>query len=92
MNINELKFNNVINKCPAIKFAVNRIESDKGRIIILIVSMIVMNGAKKIGVLIGIRCAIIFLVLLINDIIIKNNQNGKAKLNEKIIWLEDEKI
>lgn len=42
----ELKFNNVINKCPAIKFAVSRIDNDIGRIIILIVSMIVINGAR----------------------------------------------
>lgn len=44
--INELKFNNVISKCPAIKFAVNRIDRDSGRIIILIVSIIVISGAK----------------------------------------------
>jgi len=44
--INELKFNNVINKWPAIKFAVNRMDKDKGRMIILIVSIIVINGAK----------------------------------------------
>jgi len=43
---NELKFNNVINKWPAIKFAVSRIDRDKGRIIILIVSIIVIKGAK----------------------------------------------
>ena len=42
----ELKFNNVISKCPAIKFAVKRIDSDIGRIIILIDSIIVIKGAK----------------------------------------------
>lgn len=46
MIIIELKFNNVISKCPAIKFAVNRIDKDKGRIIILIVSIIVIKGAR----------------------------------------------
>lgn len=46
MIIIELKFNNVISKCPAIKFAVRRIDKENGRIIILIVSMIVINGAK----------------------------------------------
>jgi hypothetical protein len=45
-NIIELKFNKVISRCPAIKLAVKRIERDKGRIIILIVSIIVINGAK----------------------------------------------
>ncbi|EPZ62151.1 hypothetical protein H477_5671 [[Clostridium] sordellii ATCC 9714] len=44
--ISELKFNKVINKCPAIKLAVKRIERDIGRIIILIVSIIVINGAR----------------------------------------------
>jgi len=44
--INELKFNNVISRWPAIRFAVKRIDKDKGRIIILIVSIIVINGAK----------------------------------------------
>jgi len=44
--INELKFNSVISKWPAIRFAVSRIDNDKGRIIILIVSIIVINGAK----------------------------------------------
>lgn len=44
--ISELKFNKVINKWPAIKLAVNRIDSDIGRIIILIVSIIVISGAK----------------------------------------------
>jgi hypothetical protein len=42
----ELKFKSVINKWPAIKFAVNRIDSERGRIIILIVSIIVIKGAK----------------------------------------------
>jgi hypothetical protein len=46
MIINELKFRRVINKCPAIKLAVNRIERDNGRIKILIVSIIVINGAR----------------------------------------------
>lgn len=33
-----------------------------------------------------------FFVFLIIDIIIKNNQNGIAKVIEKIMWLEEEKI
>lgn len=42
----ELKFNKVIKRWPAIKFAVSRIDRDKGRIIILIVSISVIKGAK----------------------------------------------
>lgn len=72
--------------------AVSRIEREIGRIKILAVSIIVINGVNNKGVLIGIKCAIIFLKLLIIDIKIKNIQNGKAKVIEKIIWLEDEKI
>lgn len=92
MNIIELKFSKVINRCPAIRFAVNRIESDKGRIKILIVSIIAIKGANKIGVFIGIKWIIKFFKFKVIDIIIKNNQNGKARVIEKIIWLEDEKI
>lgn len=92
MNINELKFKRVINKCPAIKLAVNRIDKDNGRIKILVVSIITINGVNIIGVLSGIKCAIIFLKFLIVDIIIKNNQNGIAKVNEKFICLDEEKI
>lgn len=46
INIIELEFNKVIIKWPAIKFAVNRIDKDIGRIKILIVSIIVIKGAK----------------------------------------------
>jgi hypothetical protein len=55
INIIELQFNRVISKCPAIKFAVNRIDRDIGRMIILVVSINVINGANKIGVLRGIK-------------------------------------
>lgn len=59
----ELKFNKDINKWPAIKFAVNRIDNEIGRIKILIVSINVIRGANNIGVFKGIKCAIIFFVL-----------------------------
>lgn len=44
------------------------------------------------GVLSGIKCAIIFFVFLIIDKIIKNSQNGSAKVIEKIMCLDEEKI
>lgn len=59
---------------------------------ILIVSIIVISGANIRGVFNGIKWIIILLKFLNIDKIIKNNQNGKASVNEKIIWLEDEKI
>lgn len=92
INIIELKFNSVINKCPATRFAVNRIDNDNGRIKILIVSIIVIKGASIIGVFKGIKWIIMFFVFLYIDIIIKNNQNGNAIDIEKIICLDDEKI
>jgi hypothetical protein len=92
INIIELKFNKVINKWPAIRLAVNRIDNERGRIKILIVSIIAINGANIIGVFKGIKWIIIFWKFLIIDIIIKNSQKGNAKVKEKIICLEDEKI
>lgn len=92
MIIIELKFKSVIKRWPAIKLAVRRIESDNGRIKILIVSISVINGAKQIGVLIGIKWAIIFFVFLQVEKMILNNQNGNARVIENTIWLEEEKI
>lgn len=51
----EFQFIKVINRCPAIKFAVNRIDKDNGRIRILISSIKAISGAKKIGVFNGIK-------------------------------------
>lgn len=59
---------------------------------ILIVSIIVIRGASSKGVFIGIKWIIKFFRFIIIDIIIKKNQNGNAKVIEKIICLEDEKI
>lgn len=44
--------------CPALIFATNRTVKVKGRIIILIVSMIIKNGINTIGAPDGARCAI----------------------------------
>lgn len=43
----------IINRCPAIMFAVNRTARDVGRIILLTVSIHTMNGISIIGVFIG---------------------------------------
>lgn len=75
--IKALLLNNVINKCPEIIFAVNRIQRVIGRIKLLIVSIITINGIKIIGVPWGIIWENIKLVFLIHINIIKPNHNGK---------------
>jgi len=48
---------NVNNKCPAIMFAVNRTANVPGRIRLLIVSMMTINGISIVGVPWGTRCS-----------------------------------
>jgi hypothetical protein len=47
----------VSSRCPAIMFAVNRTASVPGRMTLLIVSMITMNGINMDGVPCGTRCS-----------------------------------
>ena len=47
----------VSNKCPAIMFAVSRTASVPGRIRLLIVSIITINGISMVGVPCGTRCS-----------------------------------
>ena len=47
----------VSRKCAAIMFAVRRTASVPGRIRLLIVSMITMNGINMVGVLWGTKCS-----------------------------------
>lgn len=78
---------NVISKCPAIILAANRIDSVKGRIILLIVSIITIKGIKIVGVPLGIKWINLFLVLINIICIIKPTQNGKANVSVNAIWL-----
>jgi hypothetical protein len=70
----------VSSKCPAVIFAVKRTASVPGRIILLIVSMITMNGINMVGVPWGTKCSNMWLVFLIHT----NNMNlihrGRAKV------------
>ena len=75
----ELFPNNVINKWPAIMFAVSRIASDPGRIKFLIVSIHTMKGIKIAGVPIGTRWQNMWFVLFKNPNKIKANHRGKAR-------------
>jgi hypothetical protein len=65
-------------KCPAIIFAVKRTASVPGRIKLLIVSMITMNGISIVGVRWGTRCSNIWLVFLIHPNNINLIHKGKA--------------
>jgi len=47
----------VSNRCPAIMFAVSRTANVPGRIRLLIVSIITMNGISIVGVPCGTRCS-----------------------------------
>ena len=71
-------------KCPAIMFAVKRIASVPGRIKLLIVSMITINGINMVGVPCGTKCSNICLVFLIHP----NNRNlihrGGAKFSVSV--------
>lgn len=73
---------NVINKCPAIMFADNRIAKVPGRIMFLIDSIHTIKGISNGGVPCGTKCANINDVLLIHPNNIKVNHRGKAILKE----------
>ena len=60
-------FPSSVNKnCPAIIFAVKRIASVPGRIRLLIVSMIAINGINIAGMPWGTKCSNMWLVFLIH--------------------------
>lgn len=79
--------NSVINKWPAIIFAVNRIARVPGRIIFLIVSIHTINDINIEGVPWGTRWINMCCVFINHPYTIKVNQRGRA--NEKVItiWL-----
>lgn len=74
----------VSSKCPAIIFAVKRTARVPGRIRLLIVSMITMNGISMVGVPCGTRCSNIWLVFLIHPNNINLIHIGKAKVNVSV--------
>lgn len=80
--------NKVNNKWPAIIFAANRTARVNGRIIFLIVSMHTIKGIRIGGVPWGTRWANICCVLLIHPYSMNVNQNGSARDNVNVKWLE----
>lgn len=72
---------NVISKCPAIIFAVNRTASVPGRMIFLIVSMQTINGIRIDGVPCGTKWANMCCVWFNHPYIMKHNHIGNANVN-----------
>lgn len=79
--------NNWINRCPAVKLAVNRTPNANGRISKLIVSIIIRAGIKGEGVPSGNICANDFEGCLHNPVITVVNQNGIANDKFKESWV-----
>ena len=61
--------NKVSSKCPAIIFAVKRTASVPGRIRLLIISVITLNGFNMIGVPYGIKCSNIIIFIYCNWVV-----------------------
>lgn len=80
------------NRCPAIIFAVNRIDNVIGRIIKLINSIITINGIKIGGVFDGVKWVNILFVKFIHPKIIILNQILKENDKQNLICLDDVKI
>jgi len=74
----------VNNKCPAIIFAVKRTARIAGRIRLLIVSMITINGINIVGVPWGTRCSNMWLVFLIHPNSINLIHKGNARVSVSV--------
>jgi hypothetical protein len=70
--------------CPAIIFAVNRTATVRGRIRLLIVSMMTINGISIVGVPWGTKCSNIWLVFLIHPYSINVIHKGNARVSVSV--------
>ena len=75
---------NVGSKCPACMFAVKRTASVPGRIRLLIVSMVTINGISMVGVPCGTKCSNMWLVVLIHPNNINLIHRGRAKVSVSV--------
>lgn len=82
--------NNLINKCPATIFADNRTDNVIGRINLLMISIITINGINIIGVPKGTKWDNICLKLFIQPIKIKLIQHNNEEEKEIIICAVEE--
>ena len=71
----------VSSKCPAIMFAIRRTASVSGRIMLLIISMITIDGNNIVGGPCGIKCSNMWLVFLIHPNNINLTRGGRAKVS-----------
>jgi hypothetical protein len=75
----------VNSRWPAIIFAVKRTANDPGRIRLLIVSMITINGINIVGVPCGTGCSNMWLVVLIHPNNINAIHRGRAKVSVNVV-------
>jgi hypothetical protein len=84
--------NNVINKCPAIIFAVSRTAKVAGRIIFLTISINTINGIRGLGVLWGTIWVNIWVEKFIHPYNMKAVHKGRAKVKFIVKWLDEVKM
>ena len=76
---------NVISRCPAFIFALKRTANIPGRIRLLIVSMMTVNGISMVGVPWGTKCSNMWLVFLIHPNNINLIHRGRAKVSVGVV-------
>jgi hypothetical protein len=74
----------VSSRCPAIMFAVSRTARVPGRIRLLIVSIITINGINMVGVTCGTKCSNMWLVFLIHPNNINLIHIGRARVSVRV--------
>lgn len=74
----------VSNKCPAIMLAASRTAKVPGRIRLLIVSIITMNGISMVGVPWGTKCSNMWLVFLIHPNSMNLIHKGNARVSVSV--------
>jgi hypothetical protein len=82
----------VSSNCSAIMFAVKRTASVPGRMRLLIVSLITINGINTVGVPCGTKCSNMWLVFLIHRNNINLIHKGRAEVSVSVKWLVVAKI
>lgn len=74
----------VRSRCPAIMFAVSRTAKVPGRIRLLIVSIITINGINMVGVPCGTKCSNMWFVFLIHPNNINLSHIGRASVSVRV--------
>jgi hypothetical protein len=74
----------VSSRCPAIMFAVSRTAKVPGRIKLLIVSIMTINGINIVGVPCGTKCSNMWFVFFIHPNNINLSHIGRARVNVRV--------